>query len=271
MNKLHLLFAGDIMQHPGQLDFEKSRNYSYDGVFDEVIPLFRGADAVIGNLETNFAGFRDDPEPRTGIFDAPDEFIRILKNIGFTHLSVNNNHMYDKGHVGHVRTLLTINDYDLNIIDGIRYDIINGTKIGFYNFTTHVNGTREHPIEIPESNNDMDVSIALPHWGGQYTFSPSEDQYAHRDILIDRGYNMIIGSGPHTVHPVTIIGSTLVAYSLGDFLSSHDKEGSTDVGMILSVIIDNGKLKTVTSYNTTTITIAGQSKIKVVGKTRMMI
>ena len=271
MSKIHLVFVGDIMQHPGQLDFEKSRGYTYEGVFDEVSQLFKGADAVIGNLETNFAGFRDAPEPRTGIFDAPDIFAGALRNAGFTHLAVNNNHMYDKGKAGHARTLLVIEDNGMQVIDGTLWNTINDVGVEFYNFTTHVNGTREHPIDIPDADPDVKIRIALPHWGGQYTFEPEIDQHSYLDILVNKGYNMIIGSGPHTVHSVALKGDNLVAWSLGDFLSAHDKEGSTDLGMILSVIIDDNKLKKVTTYNTTTVTVAGQSTIKVTGKSRMMI
>jgi poly-gamma-glutamate capsule biosynthesis protein CapA/YwtB (metallophosphatase superfamily) len=42
------------------------------------------------------------------------------------------------------------------------------------------------------------------------------------DSLISKGFDMIIGSGPHIEQPVEMIGDTLVAWSLGNFLSSHE-------------------------------------------------
>ena len=35
------VFVGDIMQHPEQINYELDNNFSYSGVFDEVLFLFK--------------------------------------------------------------------------------------------------------------------------------------------------------------------------------------------------------------------------------------
>jgi poly-gamma-glutamate capsule biosynthesis protein CapA/YwtB (metallophosphatase superfamily) len=277
-NKMKLVFVGDIMQHPKQLEYESARDFTYKGVFDSILDIFEGADAVIGNLETNLANTYNAISMPPGKFCAPVEFIDVLKEVGFTHLSVNNNHMYDCGKAGHIRTICMIQDYGMSAIDGRCLDIIKGNRVELFNFTTHINDMKHYAYELPnnlEDNKNCDFRIALPHWGGQYTINPDMEQETYEDILIGNGYNMIIGSGPHTTHEVKIYNADediiISGYSLGDFLSDHEKKPSTDEGLVLSVTIENLVITEVIVYHTETFTDPdGQSAIKIIHKDKIL-
>jgi len=86
-----------------------------------------------------------------------------------------------------------------------------------------------------------DVVIAFPHWGEEYLRQPnsSEKQYAQK--LADAGVDVILGGHPHVLQKIEWIESedrdVLVAYSLGNFISTQSHHGYTDTGMILEFTV----------------------------------
>ena len=97
-----------------------------------------------------------------------------------------------------------------------------------------------------------DVTIALLHWGSEFNDTRSTSQNKIRDLLQENGVDVIVGTHPHYVQPIEFDQSagTLVAYSLGDFVSDADRMG-TEYGIILNVEItkDNATGETkVTGY-----------------------
>ncbi len=248
------------MQHPEQIEAESKRNWSYKGVFDDLKPIFKGADVIIGNLETTFSGYTGVPEYRSGTFTAPDEFAVALKNAGFTHLTLLNNHTFDEGYSGFERTKKIVKNAGIQPIFGHTFS--QTETIEFLNFTTHSNK------KIPDkkyTNYKIDktldsLSIAIPHWGAQYNPVATPEQIRIGDYLIDDWH--VIGSGPHSVNKV-IQDSKILAYSLGDFLSDHQKPNTTDVGKILKVTFKNNKPIKFQEWNSKTITTNGISKITI--------
>ena len=97
-----------------------------------------------------------------------------------------------------------------------------------------------------------DVTIALLHWGSEFNDTRSTSQNKIRDLMQELGVDVIIGTHPHYVQPIVFDekAGTLVAYSLGDFVSDADRMG-TEYGIILNVEItkDNATGETkVTGY-----------------------
>ena len=137
-----------------------------------------------------------------------------------------------------------------------------------YTYCTHFNPStvplqaRDKYKDYKFFDSDADLKIAFAHWGGQYSPEPEKEQINIGNYLNDKGYN-IIGSGPHTPHQVEIQNDKMIAYSLGDFLSKHQKPGTTNKGIILNITFENNK---VISYKETPIhteTINGSSIIKI--------
>ena len=264
-----IVFVGDIMLHPDNLKYELNDNNLKFDMFDEVKHIFKKADAVIGNLETTFSDFKKLPEDRQWKFIAPDEFATALKKAGFTHLAVCNNHMFDGEYSGFERTKQVIKNAGIKPLLGLSYFPVKGQVVELLNFTTHLN-----PSGIPAdarekyknynllSSEESNIKIAFPHWGGQYNPEPNKEQVKISNFLGDKDYN-IVGSGPHTPHNIIYNGDKVVAHSLGDFLSAHQKPGSTDKGKILSITFSNGKIKKYEEYNIGTVTTKGKSVVKI--------
>jgi len=115
----------------------------------------------------------------------------------------------------------------------------------------------KNQIKLP-----CDIAIAFPHWGGQYNSKPNEEQLRIGKELSDKGF-IVIGSGPHTPHEVYFKGSKFIGYSLGDFLSAHDKPDTTNDGKILTLKFIDNIINSYKEYNTTTITDENGSTINI--------
>ena len=101
-----------------------------------------------------------------------------------------------------------------------------------------------------------DVTIALLHWGSEYNNSHSSAQEKVRTLMLENGVDAILGTHPHYVQEVEFDreAGTLVAYSLGDFISDRER-ANTEYSVILNLEItkdEKGKTK-ITNYTYTPI------------------
>ena len=81
--------------------------------------------------------------------------------------------------------------------------------------------------DIDKVRNKVDVLIVAMHWGIEYTHNPTEYEKDMATYLSSLGVDIIIGTHPHVIQPVTWIDNTLVIYSLGNFLSAQYQNQST--------------------------------------------
>lgn len=156
---------------------------------------------------------------------------------------------------------------------------INGIRVGItsYSYTTegYEGGRGLNGIPIPEElsglmntfnpydvENDLldmkreidkmkkdnvDAIVFYMHWGEEYQLEPNESQIEIANFLAKEGVDIIFGDHPHTIQPIDIIESedgehsTVVVYSLGNFISSQRTESIgnpyTEDGLMVSVNI----------------------------------
>ena len=261
-----LLFVGDVMQHEPQFNAARAPSgYDYSTCFQHIEKEVKQADLAIANLETTLGG-----KPYSGypLFSSPDELLFELLNCGFNIFQIANNHILDRGAKGLNRTL--------SILDSLNVDYTGvyasqrdreernplwiekkGFKIAFLNYTYGTNGltvdspyivnyidrsVMEKDIQKAKCKNP-DAIITLLHWGEEYQKKPNKEQKELAHWLINKGVNHIIGSHPHIIQPIHLFTDSLtsqkstVAYSLGNFISNMQKEG-TDGGMMLKLILE---------------------------------
>ena len=84
--------------------------------------------------------------------------------------------------------------------------------------------------DIDRVRDKVDVLIVAMHWGVEYTHEPTEYEKDMAKYLASQGVDVIIGTHPHVIQPVTWIDDTLVIYSLGNFISAQyqDKGSCTN-------------------------------------------
>ncbi len=104
MEKISII--GDIMCEPELLELAKRENgYDFHFAFDPLKGLLEEADYRIGNLEMPLAGEEAVYSDTIATFNAPDEILTALKDIGLDFLQTGNNHALDRGKAGLIRTL----------------------------------------------------------------------------------------------------------------------------------------------------------------------
>ena len=93
--------------------------------------------------------------------------------------------------------------------------------------------------DIERVRDQVDVLMVAMHWGVEYTHTPTAYQKDMAQYLADQGVDIIIGSHPHVVMPVTFIDDTLVIYSLGKLVSAQETnlDYAKMVGLMSSVKI----------------------------------
>lgn len=276
--KITLLFAGDIMQHQGQIDsaIMIDGGYDYTDCFSCVKEEVSRADIAIANLEVTFAG-----KPYTGYpsFSAPDEYLYAIRNAGFDILATANNHCLDRGRKGLERTNYMLDSLGIDRLGTYnnkeerdkRYPLVinkNGFRIAFLNYTYATNGVS---VTSPNVVNYLDravmlkdiqaariqkpdVIIAYMHWGIEYSSLPNHYQKELSDWFLSHGVDHVIGSHPHVVQPIELRNNVttrkkhVVAYSLGNYISNMSAI-DTDGGIMLRLCLSKDSVVRVDSCN----------------------
>lgn len=261
--KLTLLFAGDLMQHEGQINAARTTSgFDYSDCFKYVKEEISKADIAIGNLEVTLGG-----KPYTGYpaFSAPDEYLQAIKDAGFDVLTTANNHCLDGGKRGLERTILMLDSLQLShagtyIDTSARtrsYPLFieqNGFRIALLSYTYGTNGIKTmapnivNYIDKKQISADIDSArlrrpdaiIACMHWGNEYQSLPDKEQTSLAGWLIEQGVTHVIGCHPHVVQPLELRTDSLtgqqhaIAYSLGNFISNMTGR-RTDGGLLFKL------------------------------------
>lgn len=274
--RITLMAVGDIMVHQEQLDAAwnpASKAYDFLPFFTNVVPLFREADWVIGNLETTLSG---SAARYTGypMFNSPESLGKTLKEVGFTAVSTANNHSLDRKEPGVRKTIEHLDQAGLLHTGTFaspeeRDEPLLLSKDGFtlallsYSYGTNgiaipegkpylVNLIKPELIKADiararERGADL-VAVAL-HFGEEYQRMPNEAQKKTAELCIQYGADLILGAHPHVVQPyewktVTMEDGRqhkgLIAYSLGNFISAQ-RWDYKDVGAILKLSLYKGE------------------------------
>lgn len=135
-------------------------------------------------------------------------------------------------------------------------------KINVFSYSNLENDLLKLKLQIDKIR-DMGAEFVVVgvHWGNEYSVTPSKEQREIANILNSYGVNLILGSHPHVIQPIETIDSsetdtkTLVAYSLGNFLSNQRFETMGNSlaadGVILQIKLSKslGKKVVVESYS----------------------
>lgn len=285
-SQLKLLFAGDIMGHDTQIESAKKQgniSYDYTSCFSHLEPYICSADIAIGNLEVTLAG---PPYKGYPAFSSPDELALELKKVGFDIMVHANNHAIDRRKKGLERTLQVLDSIDM-IHSGvfkdaeqraIHYPLIvekNDIRLALLNYTYGTNGIKVtapnivNYIDTVQIKKDLqkaataepDFTIALMHWGLEYQRTENKSQQEMAKFLFNNGADAIIGSHPHVVQPIKILGNkkvrgnseklqtgNLVVYSMGNMISNQRKR-YTDGGILFEMTLEKTDSTYITDYS----------------------
>ncbi len=266
---LSLVMVGDVLIHEAVYKdaLKSDGSYNFSKMFEDVKPMLDGYDlkycnqeSIIGGKNLGISGYPN--------FNSPDEIGDTIVDLGFNLVGLANNHAFDKGEKAINYSVHYWRKYD-NIItagsylsqedrDDIKIYEKNGIKYAFLAYTTSLNGNKlngkdylvnmydkDKVKEDIEKVKDADLIIVAMHWGNEYTNEPTNSQRQIAEYLSSLGVNLIIGTHPHVVQPITYIGDTLVIYSLGNFISNQlviDINPAIGLLVGLDIILEDDKI-----------------------------
>jgi len=236
-----LVFTGDILLagRAGDLIAKEGPEAPFAGVRE----VLRAADLAVGNLECALAtGGRAADKQFT--FRGSPEAARALAAAGFDLVTLANNHSVDFGPRALLETIESLRKQNIRCVGAgadlaaarrpARFSLEPGpvrvAVLAFSNMLpTSFYATDERPgtnparlgaiaEEVAGARAEADVVIVLFHWGKELSSKPSSSQRLLARAAVDAGADLVVGHHPHVLQGLERRGSSLIAYSLGNFL-----------------------------------------------------
>lgn len=248
--KITIGAVGDILIHPSVYeDAFNGVHYNFDPMLEQVKPLLEKPDILTANKESMMGGVELGLSGYP-LFNSPHEVAEALIHNGVDIVSTANNHSLDRSEEGIKSESAYLNSLGLlhvgsfvNKQDQQQLRIINknGIKLAFLAYTYGTNGIpipsgKDYLVniinrekmkeEIARARKAADVVVLSIHWGNEYQRIPTKAQVDLASFLANEGVDIIFGSHPHVLEPMTWIKSangrkTFVIYSLGNFISGQ--------------------------------------------------
>ena len=263
---ISLMAVGDNLMHMSVVHAGRQSDgtYNYNFLFEGISDYLKEADIKIINQETilggNELGFSGYP-----FFNSPTEVGDAIAAAGFNVVLHSSNHTADMGLEGLVNCasfwenypeILTVGiskeptpepEIPILTIKNVTFAILNYTYgpnmevfpegldlhmnflCDFDENTNRLDFTTINPkvlADIQKAESLADIVIVCPHWGTEYTTTPSGYQEKWALQMTQAGADLIIGTHPHVVQPVEWIEAengnrALCFYSLGNYVSTQ--------------------------------------------------
>ena len=254
--EIRLIFTGDILMDRG-VRTEIAR-HGADHLFTEAVDsVFRSADVVVGNLECPATDIKA-PVHKKFIFRAEPQWLRTLKQHGFTHLNLANNHSIDQGRRGLMDThrniikagmvpvgadstmaaasqpvLLAQTPRKVWLVASLRLALEN------YAYLPAKPCVSQEPMDSLlmqvsriKKDDPSAVVIVSFHWGGEHTLEPVPSQRLEARGLIDAGADALICHHTHTLQSVEHYRGKPIYYSIGNFIFDQQKPLNSKAAMV---------------------------------------
>lgn len=254
LRSISIVSSGDILLHERLWAQAKADgtdgNWDFFPQFAPLEPVISSADLALCHLETPLAklnvGYEGYPT-----FNAPPQITDAITKLGFDMCGTASNHSLDQGFSGLVRTIEILDAagipytgtavsqadasepliMNVQTANGIVKVAILSYTYGFNGFERDADKTWSANLIDPEAiiaeaklarSQGAELVIAKMHWGAEYTNKANDFQTSVAQELADSGLiDLIDGSHSHSVQPITQIGTTLIAYSHGNFVAAH--------------------------------------------------
>ena len=233
-----VITAGDNLIHSSLYqDANKNANYSgYDfkPMYELIKPIVSNYDIKYYNQETILGGTELGLKSYP-VFNSPYEVgDAMILAVGSYSSTEERNEVHVEEANGITYTMLnyTYGTNGIRVPSGKEYlvnvwptdtDNINNPDVDT-KYQEYKNTVKE---DIDRVRDKVDVLIVAMHWGVEYTHEPTRYEKDMAQFLSDNGVDVIIGTHPHVIQPVTYINDTLVIYSLGNLISAQYQNQDT--------------------------------------------
>jgi len=252
-----IVWTGDILLASAAQRRLDEHGYSYP--FEHVASLI-DADYSIGNAEGPITeqerpAFRN----QKWSYNAQPEAAAALGALGFDALGLANNHLWDRGRQGIEDTIRYLDEAGvetfgagINRAEAERPLLIatpHGTLavVGFGAAWSEIYPALKNrpgliPLDAAAARRGHELAtaagarwvVAYVHWGRNYS-DVTEPQPRHAALLVEAGYDLVVGHHSHTAQTLERIDGVPVLYSLGNFAfgtSGRFKEAYPGHGLV---------------------------------------
>jgi len=271
-NLIHSSVYKDANKNAGYNGYDFKPMYTYIKEIVEPYDLaYYNQETILGGTELGLSSYP--------AFNSPYELGNAMIDAGFNLVSLATNHTLDRGEKAVINScnywnskegVMTAGSYcsfeernEVKIMEknNITYSLLsytygtNGIRVpqgkeylvnvwptsgsNPSHDTNYQNYKQTVKEDIERVRDKVDVLMVAMHWGVEYTHTPTAYQKDMAQFLSDNGVDIIIGSHPHVVMPVSWIDNTLVIYSLGNLISAQETnlDYAKMVGLLTSVNI----------------------------------
>ena len=237
-----IFFVGDVML--GR-DVEQKLNvhgfeYPYKNLF-----FTNEKSYVVANFESAIPKTHIKTPNNTFRFSVNKNLLPALKEAGFTHLSLANNHAFDYGLPGYNETVATL--WDAGFVPFGHPTVLSTSSVTFVEvadkkialIALHVLFTMPKDETVAAvatyAKENSDLQVVYVHWGEEYSLVHGSAQRALASKLADNGVDIVVGHHPHVVQDIELIDNTLVFYSLGNFIFDQYFSVPVQQGLMLKM------------------------------------
>ncbi len=265
--RVKLVFTGDIMTGRKVEEICRTKN-DWNWPFLKVRNYFKSCDFVFGNLE----GALTKNEDKTSGKDKkiwlklPPESVLGLEYAGFNALGIANNHILDYGGKGLQDTLKDLDKTGIQhtgaamepekafnpVIftkNSCKFAIFAFNDIGYDKWGIERKNSLVADCEDERASKLLrnavqngEIVIVNLHFGREYSKIQDERQEMIARKFIDAGASLVIGHHSHQIQPTERYKDGFIAYGLGNFLFDQDWNPEAMKGIILEMIVEDGKI-----------------------------
>ena len=254
IKEFKILAVGDIML--GRFVETLSNRHGSDYAFSLLDGLFAGHEVVIGNLEGPIVSNHSQTPDFTTSFSFKSSVANDLKSAGFSHLTVANNHTFDRGEGAFAETQKFLGEAGLKyfghprkaLADLVLKEEVNSVNViwiglneavsKFFDEFESVKLISELQAEYPDH-----LIVLNIHWGYEYKLVSNQFQKEFAQKAVAAGADLILGHHPHVVQEVDLIDGKLVFYSLGNFIFDQYFSKDTQVGLAVSLNVSESGIQ----------------------------
>lgn len=245
---VNLLAVGDIMLGRGVQQAADASPAKAAYPFAQIKSLTANVDLTFANLESPLVSAATATHPQTPGYEFPGRLTDAneLKAAGFGLVTLANNHSLDFGTAGLDETLNSLKQAGVQYIgagrnkseaEAIRYLSVKGLKLAFIAATqawpgaldpNNAQAAASTPValfdqnwilaQIRQARSQADVVIVALHWGNEYQQQAANWQREFVQQASLAGADLILGAHPHVLQTFEVVGRTVVAYSLSNFI-----------------------------------------------------
>ncbi|MCR5596337.1 MAG: CapA family protein [Lachnospiraceae bacterium] len=248
-SNVSLTFGGDILfddEYAVTATLLQNGGNISSGIDQGLLDMMHSSDITMVNNEFPYTYGGTPTEGKTYTFRADPDKVHWLDDMGVNAVGIANNHAFDFGEQGFLDTLTTLEEDNMPYCGGGRnineasaplYFVVDDIKIGIVAATQIERldnpDTRGATDALPgvfrclnpdrllsvvsDMGNKCDFVVVFIHWGTESTNEIDWLQQDQAPKLADAGADLIIGSHPHVLQPISTTKGVPVVYSLGNF------------------------------------------------------